>query len=780
VAVDVMAAVERRIGELALSEREAARQIGVTLTSLQRHLRGEYARSDSLAKYRRWLRPREADKATREASVTPVESHMPYGPAHLAAPAPPAAGWRIVDLFSGCGGLSLGFELADDGAFRLVLAADNSDAALSALERNRTTSTNPGRRVDLSSFVSEAEVLAYYLDHVARIERDERLIAALEAPSLGLGAVRATLAAVDAAYLADLEDLRASRLWREAVGQLDPVVIRQTAVLGFHDGLSLPQPAGRAVDIELLPWAHGSATEHRAGVACSPEALRSADREYSEAYEALMAKVGVSGARGQLASSSNRITAFVEFLGSDAAECQRAIWREWRGARSHVRAEYFRDATVADALRRLYEPYRVSVLLGGPPCQGFSRIGRGKIRSLREHGVHVQTDSAAGDKRNRLMEAYVQWVGALEPDVFLFENVRHFQAKVVTPQGTFHATDVLEEAIESLSGGNLKYEVSSSVLDASQHSIPQTRERFFMVGVRHATDCFGDVDLARWSLDLPRSEPVPLRVAIDGLGSVRWARGAGSLAAVTPAARPAAAGGPAAVLAAWLAGEPPRWSQAKPGVTDAHVARPPRPDDQAWFGLMGPGRRWMDYRTDDSETLRQLTSLLETLGRLESADLERLDLTAEAVAGLAERIDGSLPIRLLLEAIKPDDAEEDHHLLTATYLSKREGNHGDWLARLAADRPAKTIVSHMAKDTYAYVHPWEERTLSVREAARIQTFPDWFSFGQMSLVDAFRAIGNAVPPLLSAQLASRVSQVLTTLEEARSATDRASVVQATG
>jgi site-specific DNA-cytosine methylase len=160
--------------------------------------------------------------------------------------------------------------------------------------------------------------------------------------------------------------------------------------------------------------------------------------------------------------------------------------------------------------------------------------------------------------------------------------------------------------------------------------------------------------------------------------------------------------------------------------------------------------------------------------------LERLDLTAEAVAGLAERIDGSLPIRLLLEAIKPDDAEEDHHLLTATYLSKREGNHGDWLARLAADRPAKTIVSHMAKDTYAYVHPWEERTLSVREAARIQTFPDWFSFGQMSLVDAFRAIGNAVPPLLSAQLASRVSQVLTTLEEARGATDRASVVQATG
>jgi site-specific DNA-cytosine methylase len=77
-------------------------------------------------------------------------------------------------------------------------------------------------------------------------------------------------------------------------------------------------------------------------------------------------------------------------------------------------------------------------------------------------------------------------------------------------------------------------------------------------------------------------------------------------------------------------------------------------------------------------------------------------------------------------------------------------------------------MSHMAKDTYGYIHPYQARTLSVREAARIQTFPDWYSFGVMTLGEAFRAIGNAVPPLLSHQLAGRVSQILQVAEVAQS------------
>jgi site-specific DNA-cytosine methylase len=101
-----------------------------------------------------------------------------------------------------------------------------------------------------------------------------------------------------------------------------------------------------------------------------------------------------------------------------------------------------------------------------------------------------------------------------------------------------------------------------------------------------------------------------------------------------------------------------------------------------------------------------------------------------------------------------------HHLLAGAYLEKRDGHHGDWVARMEGSRPAKTMVSHMGKDTYGYVHPWEPRTISVREAARVQTFPDWFVFGGVALTDAFRMIGNAVPPLLSHEIARNVAMVL--------------------
>jgi site-specific DNA-cytosine methylase len=154
--------------------------------------------------------------------------------------------------------------------------------------------------------------------------------------------------------------------------------------------------------------------------------------------------------------------------------------------------------------------------------------------------------------------------------------------------------------------------------------------------------------------------------------------------------------------------------------------------------------------------------LSDLLNRLtENEDLAvSLGLDTRVISDLAKAADGSLALRLLLETLPTQPGELGHHLLTENYLSKRDGNHGDWLARLNADRPTKTMTSHMGKDTYSYVHPFEARTLSVREAARAQSFPDWFSFGSVSLVDGFRVIGNAVPPLLSNQIAERIFAAL--------------------
>jgi DNA (cytosine-5)-methyltransferase 1 len=84
----------------------------------------------------------------------------------------------------------------------------------------------------------------------------------------------------------------------------------------------------------------------------------------------------------------------------------------------------------------------------------------------------------------------------------------------------------------------------------------------------------------------------------------------------------------------------------------------------------------------------------------------------------------------------------------------------DKYKRLEWDGLSRSITAHLAKDGYWYIHPDQDRTLSVREAARIQTFPDWFRFsGQPSL--RYRQIGNAVPPLLAEAIASRLHLALT-------------------
>ena len=204
-------------------------------------------------------------------------------------------------------------------------------------------------------------------------------------------------------------------------------------------------------------------------------------------------------------------------------------------------------------------------------------------------------------------------------------------------------------------------------------------------------------------------------------------------------------------------------------MVDGHLARATRADDAAFFALLGPGKRWMDYRADQSPTVEATRQVLESLASLPEDVMvavrcaaarqgRSLPKTSEIIE-LCRRLDGSLPVRLMLEQIG-ERIGAPHHLLAGTYLAKREGHHGDWVARMDGSRPARTMVSHMGKDTYAYVHPWEPRTISVREAARVQTFPDWFSFGGLALTDAFRMIGNAVPPLLSHEIARNVALVL--------------------
>lgn len=777
----VLIQVQSRMLSSGISPVDAARQIGVGLVALERHLAGAYVRSDSLAKYRLWLNgqskqavpPSTDGQAIQRLAARPISPLMDFNWPALVPERPR----HVVDLFCGCGGMSLGFErFREQGVFKVSMALDIEEAMVRVFNDNHPTQGElpVARRSDITDFLNESEVRGFYLDHLARSTGDGALLERLGHLGIGgMDSLRKTLQALDAGFLQDLATLRGDAVYVAALKQLGSDVLGQTSVVGFHNATKLPATGVAFPRFGPLIW-HADGVvdegvqqlsldiEDRITRACRASARRLWDSELAK----LMERAEGSG-RGQLASAADRIGRFRVFMETPAMRKVKSLWLNWRASREAVRRSFFENAEVEGSLRELYrDGRRVSVLLGGPPCQGFSRIGRGKIRSLKEQGVHVHEDEDSVDSRNQLMHQYVLFVSALAPDIFLFENVRHFQAVVKSEGIEFDAADILAEAIKEVSHDGLGYAVARRIAIASEHAVPQGRERFVMAGVRG--DCSGPlngIDAATWCLTLQHREEVPLQVALEGLPSPSF--NAKDSAAAVPTAQSSRA---APLRASDTAGDVYRNWAFRGDVVDAHIARPPRVDDQEFFKLMGPGKRWMDYRCDGAPTLERMASVLSGLKAMleDSPQLaKRFGFNPNEVAGLCKALDGSLSLRLLLEAIPAQPGELQHHLLTENYLQKRDGAHGDWLSRMDPAQPSKTIVSHMAKDTYAFVHPFVPRTLSVREAARIQSFPDDYRFGSVGLVDGFRVVGNAVPPLLSLQFAERVAQVLALVETAR-------------
>ena len=121
----------------------------------------------------------------------------------------------------------------------------------------------------------------------------------------------------------------------------------------------------------------------------------------------------------------------------------------------------------------------------------------------------------------------------------------------------------------------------------------------------------------------------------------------------------------------------------------------------------------------------------------------------------------------ITRAVRPDDAEiysymkpGDTYLDTPERLRRyRSDIFDDKYLRLSFNDLSRTITAHIAKDGYWYIHPRENRTLSIREAARIQTFPDRFRFAGPPST-RFQQIGNAVPPMLASAIASSLLRTL--------------------
>ena len=669
---------------------------------------------------------------------------------------------RTVDLFCGCGGLTLGFELhRGEVRFETVLAADIDASALKVFNQNFRggAQTETGRIADLSWFSHRAEVLLYFLAHLALWRPDEDLRSALN--EMGFDRFLSEIRAVDARFMLETAALVDMSDYKEAWAQVDSKVTSLALYRGAMTKLGIRSLTRAELDGPAMPWTEEVSlfgTSRASEPADAHEALLSSAASIWDDQVHKFTDAATKNGRGQHRTVAARMATLIGFLGSAPALALRDAWVRWRAQRDSIRATFCLGSEAR--LDALYDgSRRVHLVLGGPPCKGWSRIGRAVIESLRDQGVHAWACKEYGDERNALLHKYVLFLDALRPTAFLFENVAHFRSSLRTPDGSVNAASILEASINDLASSDLDFHVESKIVRARQHGVPQDRERFIMVGIR------GNGMSATWLRQFFHAIPqykqeVPLSMALLGLeapGDFHPYERAVScstshqVAAYTliDESMPA----PVRHYLAWVR-QPRLNGGVAPRTTDAHIVRVAREDDFGLYRYIAPGMRWMDYKFDGMPTLKELQQLLEAVvSRQRASPVDGLP-DAKAVQHLQRKLDGSLVLRLLLEAIDPPTGKSaGHHLLQNGYLAKGTDHHGDWLERLSPDRPCKTVVAHIGKDTYGYIHPYEPRALSIREAARVQSFPDFFALGGVGVVDTYGMIGNAVPPLVAAHFA---------------------------
>jgi DNA (cytosine-5)-methyltransferase 1 len=277
------------------------------------------------------------------------------------------------------------------------------------------------------------------------------------------------------------------------------------------------------------------------------------------------------------------------------------------------------------------------VIVGGPPCQGFSSAGLKR----------------SDDRRNTLVRTFGRIVARVRPLAFVFENVEGF---LTGANGRF-VFDLLEPVIEA------GYRVHVRKINAANYGVPQHRKRVIAIGG------------LGWDPPFPEVTHSAYGAPGAGLGGRHLPH--------TPS------------IADVFAGLPIAERRRGPKDLGEHAFTPLEADDLERAKLLGPGQRMRD-----------------------------------------------LPEHMW----HPSYRRRAYRRVMDGTPSERRGGAPAGVRRLRADEPSKAITGGAINE---FLHPTEDRPLTIRECARIQTFPDSFKFAG-NVREIIQLIGNAVPPHLAA------------------------------
>lgn len=335
---------------------------------------------------------------------------------------------------------------------------------------------------------------------------------------------------------------------------------------------------------------------------------------------------------------------------------------------------------VIDCINTAVENNDVDVIIGGPPCQSFSSLGRAKD----ENGMK-------NDPRNYLFESYVKILNHYKPKFFVFENVTGILTAKINNK------HIINTIIKKLSE---EYKVTTKpndhVLNSANYGVPQIRKRVILIGVRKdisidVEDVYNSIIKTHYDPEMSENEMIGLEKYVT--------------------------------------------------VRDAIEELPSL--------LPGEGEKEIQFEYKKNNVfLKRIASkknvLMDHIARNHNdKDIERYREMSKNHWTFQELLDNRKDLR-----------HEKQRVFGNSYAVQ-------WW-----DLPSKTIIAHLYKDGNQFIHPdyKQARTLTVREVARLQSFPDDFVF-EGSRTDQYKQIGNAVPPLLAEAIASAIKVKLEQLEE---------------
>ncbi len=301
----------------------------------------------------------------------------------------------------------------------------------------------------------------------------------------------------------------------------------------------------------------------------------------------------------------------------------------------------------------------ITLVCGGPPCQGFSMANRQRILD---------------DPRNQLYKAFLKFLSYVRPNFFVMENVKGMANKIDEIKQNFH---------EYLGD---EYKIEYKLLKAQDFGVPQNRERFILIGNRIGIEpkLIFDKILSR------KRTPFLLRDALEGLPPLEPKRGKGAK----------------------------NVENAESGFTERDFAY----KKTAFYHFINGDKR--------------IQKLYNHKNRYNNdRDIEIYRRLPQGANSLHPSIEDIMPYKGRKDIFK------------------------DKYFKLDENQICKTITSHMRFDCNMYIHPWEARGLSPREAARIQTFPDdYILTGAQNLW--YAQVGNAVPVKLAKAIGEGIMHFL--------------------